>query len=66
MPAFLYKMLLIVWSTAANDIKMLLDIPFSMNYVINDQLALNLLDICLDNTLQVLCKSLLCFAKLVR
>ena len=30
--------------------------------VINDQLALNLVGICLDNTLQILCKSLLCFA----
>ena len=37
---------------------MLLDIPFSMNTVINGQLALNLDDICLDNTLQLLCKSL--------
>ena len=35
------------------DAKMLLDIPFSINSVRNDQLALNLADTCLDNTLQV-------------
>ena len=35
-----------------------------MNNVINDQLALNLVDICLDNTLHVLCKSLLCFSNI--
>ena len=34
--------------------------------VINDQLALNLVDIYLDNTLQTLCKSLLCFTKFRR
>ena len=35
-----------------------------MNYVIIDQFTLNLVDICLDNTLQILCKLLLCFAKI--
>ena len=34
--------------------------------VINDQSALNLADICLDNTLQILHKSLLCFVKFGR
>ena len=34
-----------------------------MNYVIIDQLDLNTADIFLGNTLQILCKSLLCFAK---
>ena len=53
-----------VCSTNADGAKMLLDIPFSMHYVKIDQLALNLVDICFDNTLQILCKSLLCFAKL--
>ena len=43
---------------------MLLDIPFPMNYVIIDMLALNLVDICLNDTLQTLCKSLLFFAKI--
>ena len=52
------------WSTDADDAKMLLDIPLSMNYVIIDQLVLNLVEICLDNTLQIICKSLLCFAKI--
>ena len=45
---------------------MLLDIPFPMNYVIIDQLALNLVDICLANALYMLCKFLLCFQKFVR
>ena len=53
-----------VWSTDTDDAKMLLDIPLPMNYVMIDQLALNLLDICLDHTLQLLYKSLLCFAKI--
>ena len=43
--------------------KMLLDIPFSMYNVINNQLALNLIDICLHNTLKILCKPLLCVSK---
>ena len=55
---------LLVWSTDADDAKILLDISFPMNYEIIDQLALNLIDICLGNTLQILCKSLLCFAKI--
>ena len=45
-------------------VKMLLDIPFPMNYVIIDQLALNLVDTFLDNTLHILCKSLLCLEKI--
>ena len=49
-----------VWSTDEDDAKMLLDIPFQMNYVIIDQLALNLVDICFDNTLLISCES---FAK---
>ena len=43
-----------VWSTDADDAKMLLDIPFPIDFVLIDQLALNLADICLDNTLQIL------------
>ena len=54
---------LMVRLTDADDAKMLLDIPFPRNYVIIDQLALNIVDICLRKTLQMLCKSLLCFAK---
>ena len=54
------------WSTDAGDAKMLLDIPLSMNYVIINQLVLNLVEICLDNTLHILCKLLLCFAKIAK
>ena len=36
----------------SNDAKIFFDITFSMNYVIIDQLALNLADICLHNTLR--------------
>ena len=53
-----------VWSTDADDAKMILDILFPMNYVTIDQLALNLVDICLNSTLQMLCKLLLCFPKI--
>ena len=35
---------------------MLQDIPSPVNNVINDQLALNLFGICLNNTLPMLCK----------
>ena len=38
-----------VWSTDADDARMLLDIPFPMNQVITDQLGFNLVDICIDN-----------------
>ena len=38
----------------AEDAKMLLDIPSSVNNVINDHLILNLVDIYIDNTLQIL------------
>ena len=53
-----------VWSIDADDAKMLLDIPIPMIYVIIDQLALNLVDACLENKLQILLKSLLFFAKI--
>ena len=43
---------------------MLLDIPFLMNYLICDQLFLDLVDICLNNTLQILCESFLGIAKI--
>ena len=61
--SFWHKTHLMVWSTDTDDAKMLLDIPLPMNYVMIHQLALNLLNICLDHTLQLLYKSLLCFAK---
>ena len=58
-------MYLMAWSSDVYDAIMLLAIPFPMNCVIIDQLALNLVDICLDYTLQILLwKSLLCFAKI--
>ena len=53
-----------VWLADADDVKMLLDISFPMNCVIIDQLALNLVDTFLNNTQQILCKSLLCFDKI--
>ena len=43
---------------------MLPDIPFALNSVIIDQIAFSLVDICLDNMLQILWKSFLCFAKI--
>ena len=55
---------LLVWSTKPDDTKMLLDILFPLNHVIIDQLVLNLVNICLDNTLQISCKSFLCSAKI--
>ena len=48
-----YKTHLMVWPTDADDAKMLLEVPFPMNYVTLNQLALHLTDICLDNTLQI-------------
>ena len=48
------KTRLIAWSTDAVDVKMLLDIHSLMN-VMNDDLALNLADIYLDNTIQIVC-----------
>ena len=53
-----------VFSTDTDDAEMLLDIPFPMNQVITDQLAFNVVDICLANMLQILCNLLLCFAKI--
>ena len=43
--------------TDADDAKTLLIIPVTINYVIINQLSLNLVDICFDNMLQILCKS---------
>ena len=39
----------------------LLNVPSTMNTGLNDWLRLNLVDICLDNALQVLCKFVSCF-----
>ena len=64
MPAVLIQTLLMIWSTDADNDKMLLNIYFPMNSVIIDKLALNLVDIYLDKMLVILCKSLLCFAKI--
>ena len=50
MPAVYYKTHLMVWSTDADDVKMVRNIPFPLNYVIIDQLALNLVHIFLNNT----------------
>ena len=41
-----------VWSTGADDAKILLDIHFLMIQVITDQLAFSLVDICLGNILR--------------
>ena len=43
-------------STDEENARMMLDVPSPMNNVINDQLILNLVDICFDDTLQVLDK----------
>ena len=51
-----------VWSTDAEDVIMLLDIQSPENSVLNDQLALNLVDTCLDSKPPIY-KSVLCFAK---
>ena len=51
------------WSTDVEDVKMLLDIPSTMNNALNDQLAFGLVDICTYHMLQVLCNPLSCFAK---
>ena len=50
---------LMAWSTDEEDATMLLDIPSPIDNVINVHLNLKLVDICFDNTLQILCKSLL-------
>ena len=50
-------------STHEEDAKMLLDIPSPVNDVVNDQLTLKLIDICFENMLLILCKSLLYFEK---
>ena len=50
-PAILiYKTHLMLFSTYADNVKMVIDIPLPMNYVVVDQSALNLVDIWLDNT----------------
>ena len=51
-------------STDKDGTRMLLDISFPMNYVTIDQLASNLVDISLGNTLQIFCNSLICFKKI--
>ena len=57
-------MLLMVWSTHAKDAKILLGIPSPTKHIINNQLALDLVDnSCLDNMLQIVCKFLPYFAK---
>ena len=57
MPAVLTsKTHLMPWSADQEDGKMLLDIPFPMNNVINDQLTLKLIDIYFDNMLQISAK----------
>ena len=43
---FQYKMHLIAWSTDKEDARMLLDMPSSINNVINDQVTLKLADVC--------------------
>ena len=48
----------------AEDVKVLPDILSPMINFINDQLVLNLVDICPDNMLQILYKSLLSFGKI--
>ena len=44
--------------------KIMLDIPSLMKNAINDHLTLKLLDICFDNMLQILCKSLVYIAQI--
>ena len=53
-------------STDQEDARILLDISFRMNNVINDQYTLKLVDICFDDTLQIICKSFLYFAKILK
>ena len=55
MLAVLIQKAFVGMATSSDDAKMLLNIPFPMNHVIIDPLALNLVDICLDNTL-ISCK----------
>ena len=51
-------------SADEEDAKTLLHIPFPINNAIIYQLNLNLVEICLDDTLYILCRSSLCFAKI--
>ena len=44
-----------IQNTFDADVKMLLDIPSPMKNVISDKVALNLVDIAVGNTLQILC-----------
>ena len=53
-----------VWSTNADDAEMLVDIHFPMNLLIIEKSTLNLIDICVDNTLQISRKLLPRFAKI--
>ena len=57
---------LLVWSAFLDNAKMLLAILFPMNNVIIGQLALNLVNIYLDNTLQISWNSFLCFAEIMK
>ena len=51
----------------STDEKVLLGTPSLMSKDINNQFTLMSIDIiCSDHTLQILCKSLLCFAKIGR
>ena len=43
-------------STDEENAKMLLSIPFPINNIMNNRLALNLIDICFDKMVQMLCK----------
>ena len=45
-------------SSETEDAKVLLDIPSPMSNVMNVKSAFKLVDICLDNTLEILCKSM--------
>ena len=51
------------WSTEAEDAEVSFGTP-CQNNVFNDQLALNVVGIYLDNKLQILRKLLLCFAEI--
>ena len=42
----------------AEDAKMQVNIHFPINFAVNNELGINLVDICLGDTLQISCKSL--------
>ena len=66
MPTVLIQNTLKACLTHKEDATMLRNISSPMNYAKNDPLTLKLVDICLDNTLQIFCKLLLCFAKVCK